>query len=181
LPAFGLAERPGLTDPNRIADAAIVARVVHVELVGLSNDLAIQRMRLEVIHRHHNSLVHLIADHPPPLIFPSSFGHYHAPYVKNKEQRTEVACHTLLHLCSLTFVLSTHNPSSRSRRIVLMRAISRFTIRGRPVAVSLPIFCWKRRLKSSSWFSLICACSFSSSRLRSSSGFIRRPPLPLVQ
>src|SRR5689334_21436750 len=44
LPALGLAERSRLTDPNRIADAAVIGRIVRVKLAGLPNDLAIQRM-----------------------------------------------------------------------------------------------------------------------------------------
>src|SRR5262245_27418445 len=43
-PALGGGQRAGLRDPHAVADAALVGLVVHLELAGAPQDLAVQRV-----------------------------------------------------------------------------------------------------------------------------------------
>jgi hypothetical protein len=74
FPALGFAERASFTNPYHITDFAGVLLIVGVELVRGANNLAVQRVWSQIIHRHDDGLVHLVADHPADLKLSSSFG-----------------------------------------------------------------------------------------------------------
>src|SRR4029453_3012860 len=62
-PALGGAQRPGLHDAYAITDGSGILLIVCLEPACLAEHLAIQPVLPPVLHRDHNRLVHLVADH----------------------------------------------------------------------------------------------------------------------
>ena len=102
------------SNTHSIANFTCIVGIVCIEFTRFPNCLAIERVWFEVINCYHHRLIHFITDNSSDFILASPFGH-----------------------CFL--LRDFYKPNSRSRKIVLIRAISRLTLCGRPVAVSLPI------------------------------------------
>src|SRR5919198_4138353 len=61
-PALRRGQRPGLHEEDAVADARSVLLVVRLELVGTSDDLAVQRVLDAVLDGDDDGLFHLVAD-----------------------------------------------------------------------------------------------------------------------
>src|SRR5262245_53655846 len=62
-PALGLGERPGLHDPDHVADPVLVLLVVRVVLLGPRLLLAVEGVRDAALDHHRDGLVGLVALH----------------------------------------------------------------------------------------------------------------------
>src|SRR4051794_23229135 len=62
-PPLGGGQRTGLHHQNPVADAARVLLVVHLELAGATENLAVERVLDAVLDLDDDGLVHLVADH----------------------------------------------------------------------------------------------------------------------
>src|SRR3954462_9434202 len=62
-PPLGGRRRPGLHDLHPVADARDVLLVVGLQLVGATDDLAVQAVLHAVLDLDHDRLLHLVADH----------------------------------------------------------------------------------------------------------------------
>src|SRR6185437_8778032 len=163
-PALGRGQRPGLHQKDPVADTTGVLLVVRLQLAGTAHDLAVQRVLDAVLDRHHDGLVHLVADHQAltDLAAVAVFGAVHVGYLVAHSAPSVI-------------------PSSRSRWIVYIRAMSALTAFIRPWFSSWPVACWKRRLNSSSLASRSLPASASSFSSRNSCVFVPiaiRPRLP---
>src|SRR6266496_1931942 len=80
-PALCRRQWPGLHQQHPVADAARVLLVVRLQLAGVPQDLAVERMLDPVLDGHHHRLVHLVADDQalpdlaPPALLRSLFTH----------------------------------------------------------------------------------------------------------
>src|SRR5438477_3541723 len=102
-PALGGRQRTGLHEQHPVADAARVLLVVRLQLAGTAQHLAVQRVLDPVLDRHHDGLVHLVADDEalPDLAPPARLGF-----------------RSLLFAHDATSTGAAESPSSRSRMIV---------------------------------------------------------------
>src|SRR5512139_3645699 len=152
-PALLAAHGLRLDDLHEIAQLRHVVRVVSFVLGRLADDLVVQRMALQVLDRHDDGLLHLVAGDATDETL-ALFSHFTAP-----------CC------CPAASAAI-----SRSRRMVFRRAISRRTAEIRLLSTSWPASHWKRRLNNSLYdSSSLCSSSFTSST-RISLSFMQLPP-----
>src|SRR4029077_20569274 len=62
-PALARRQRPGLHEPDAVADAAGVLAVMRLVLLRAADDLAVLGVLHPVLDHDHDGLVHLVADH----------------------------------------------------------------------------------------------------------------------
>src|SRR4051812_36821119 len=73
-PPLGGGERTGLHQQNPVADAARVLLVVHLELAGATQNLAVEGVLDAVLDFDDDGLVHLVADHQSLADLPGPTG-----------------------------------------------------------------------------------------------------------
>src|SRR2546423_13838809 len=64
-PPLVLGDGTRLHDADQVADPALVALVVSLEILTALNDLLVERMAAQVGDLHHHRLVHLVRYHAP--------------------------------------------------------------------------------------------------------------------
>src|SRR5690242_6527728 len=100
-PPLGGGERTGLHQEDPVADAARVLLVVHLELAGAAQNLAVEGVLDAVLDLDDDRLVHLVADHQA---------------LANLAGRAHRGRALVTH--AVTSSGATESPSSRSRMIV---------------------------------------------------------------
>src|SRR5579875_1058904 len=173
-PVLALGERPGLGDPDPVADTGVVGLVVGEEALGPLHRLGVPRVADPLDDGDDGGLVHDVGHHQALAhlapVGPDLFG-----------ARRRGALLSLLSHQADSSVRSAASAASisRSRRTVRIRATSLRTWPRRAELSCLPVASWNRRLNSSSLLSDSLPSSSSSLRSRSSLTLvIRRAPPP---
>src|SRR3984957_13361215 len=82
-PANLLRDRPRLDDAYAITNAAALV-VVHLETTRVTDDLLVERMRLEHLHHHDHRLLHLVALHHFVAVLATSAGRESRGHVSHR-------------------------------------------------------------------------------------------------